>query len=517
MEKYARYAMYLRKSRADIELEALGEGETLARHKEILFDVARRHDIFPEQITVYQEVVSGESISARPEMQRLLNDLYLKCYKGVLVMEVERLARGNTKDQGEVSDAFQYSGTHIITPIKEYDPLNEFDQEYFEFGLFMSRREYKTIKRRMEAGRIQSFREGNYVGSVPPYGYNAERINKKERVLVENPEEGRIVRLVFDWFTEERLTPGQIAKRLTEMSIPTRIGNAEWNRGTIADMLQNVHYIGKVRWNRCRRTKEYDVKTGKLSKTKRRLTPDDYQVFEGKHKALVSEEQFNKAQTLFTGNAPVAANSYLCNPFSGLIKCEACGKTISLQTFPSRSGTAPRYCHRGNGCGVKSCSVSAFNAAFIQAIKGYISDFEIKMSDESDVAEKARRAEAVAAIESELAKQERKKQRLFDSWEADDGTYTRDEFIERKQLYTETIEALKKQLREAKDAMSETVDYSEKITTLHNLIEIVTDENTDAKVKNDFLRDNIELIKYNVIDLGRGKGAKPVLDVYLKY
>ncbi len=49
-------------------------------------------------------------------------------------------------DQGIVSQAFKYSGTRIITPTKTYDPNNEFDEEYFEFGLFMSRREYQTIR-----------------------------------------------------------------------------------------------------------------------------------------------------------------------------------------------------------------------------------------------------------------------------------------------------------------------------------------------------------------------------------
>lgn len=49
-----KYAMYLRKSRADIEMEALGEGETLAKHKTMLFNLAARHDILPSQITIYQ-------------------------------------------------------------------------------------------------------------------------------------------------------------------------------------------------------------------------------------------------------------------------------------------------------------------------------------------------------------------------------------------------------------------------------------------------------------------------------
>lgn len=175
----ALYAMYLRKSRADLELESMGEEETLARHKAMLYKLADRNDITPEQITVYHEIVSGDSIDARPEMIRLLDDVYAKKYRGVLCVEIERLARGNTRDQGEVAEAFQYSHTLIITPAKTYDPDNEFDVEYFEFGLFMSRREYKTIRRRLETGRYQSVSEGNYIGCRPPYGYDISRASKK--------------------------------------------------------------------------------------------------------------------------------------------------------------------------------------------------------------------------------------------------------------------------------------------------------------------------------------------------
>lgn len=68
-------------------------------------------------------------------------------------MEVERLGRGNTLDQGIILNAFKYSSTKIITPMKSYDPNDEFDEVYFEFSQFMSRREYKTILRRMQRGR----------------------------------------------------------------------------------------------------------------------------------------------------------------------------------------------------------------------------------------------------------------------------------------------------------------------------------------------------------------------------
>ena len=120
------------------------------------------------EANVYQEVVSGESISDRPQVQLLLDRLRSGSIAGVYVMELERLARGDTIDQGTIARAFKFSGAKIITPTKVYDPNNEFDEEYFEFGLFMSRREYKTINRRIQSGKMQSVREGKFVGSRAP-------------------------------------------------------------------------------------------------------------------------------------------------------------------------------------------------------------------------------------------------------------------------------------------------------------------------------------------------------------
>ena len=117
------YAIYLRKSRKDLDAEALGEGETLARHLSILKALAQRMEL--NVVRVYAEVVSGESIDARPQMQELLRDVESGIYDGVLVVEVERLARGDTSDQGRVAKTFKFSDTLIITPSKTYDPNNE--------------------------------------------------------------------------------------------------------------------------------------------------------------------------------------------------------------------------------------------------------------------------------------------------------------------------------------------------------------------------------------------------------
>ena len=161
-----KYAMYLRKSRADLEAEKLGEGETLARHKKILTELAARKSLYVDKI--YQEIVSGETVAARPQMQKLIKDCYAGNYRGIIVIDIDRLSRGNQGDMQTIMDCLRYSndrnGLLVVTPTKTYDVShNADDEEYMEFVLFMSRREYKTIQKRLERGRHQAVVEGNYM------------------------------------------------------------------------------------------------------------------------------------------------------------------------------------------------------------------------------------------------------------------------------------------------------------------------------------------------------------------
>lgn len=508
-----RYAMYLRKSRADMELEAMGQEETLARHKSMLFALAARHEIHPDQITIYHELVSGDSIDERPEMQRLLADVYAKAYAGVLVVEVERLARGNTKDQGEVADAFQASGTNIITPSKVYDPNNEFDQEYFEFGLFMSRREYKTIKRRLESGKKASVREGNYILPQRVFGYQIIRTTKKDRTLEPIQEEAAMVRQIFDWYTKDGRSIGWIANRLTMMGIQTVKNKPEWNPNTIRDMLANPVYIGKVQWGKKRTVKEFDSGAGKLVKV---VKNDGVQeVYDGKHPGIVDEGQWQLAQriTARRHTPKCKVDHEIINPYAGLIRCKLCGRNMTALTFAA--GYVTRLQHpRGTVCKMKALPLPDVTAALVEALEQHITDFKMRIENGGNREEMERYRQTMESMESELAKLERKRRNLFAAYE--DEVYSRDEFIERKQVYNASIDRIKIQLAEMRKNAPAPVDYAEQITTIHDVIACIQSPDTSAKAKNDFLQRFVDHIDYNAIDLGRRKGGMVELEVFLR-
>ena len=111
---------YLRKSRADDPL--LTVEEVLSRHEAILDEWAEANlgAKVPEQ-NKYREVVSGETISDRPEIQKILKLIESPKINAVLIVEVQRLSRGDLEDCGRLIKLFRYTNTLVITPQKTYD------------------------------------------------------------------------------------------------------------------------------------------------------------------------------------------------------------------------------------------------------------------------------------------------------------------------------------------------------------------------------------------------------------
>ncbi|NQX67944.1 recombinase family protein [Paenibacillus alba] len=333
-----RYCGYLRKSRADIEAESRGEGDTYKRHEKILFDLATRYNINLSKI--YREKpISGERITERPEVISLLEDVENERWTGVLVVEVERLARGDTMDQGIVAQAFKFSETLIVTPMRIYNPLNRDDEEYFEFGLFMSRREFKTINRRQQDGRLGGVDEGRYVANIAPYGYTRVKLPGKGFTLEKHPAQAPIVELVFRLYTDpdptKRMGTALIAAYLNEKQIPSAKGK-KWIVATINSMLRNIHYIGYVKWGQRALKKKRD------SKSRPRKSLADFFHKKGLHPAIIGEDTFYKAQEILYGSPQRSAPSKkLSNPLAGIIRCGMCGGAMQRKPYRGRNNQTP--------------------------------------------------------------------------------------------------------------------------------------------------------------------------------
>ena len=505
------YAIYLRKSRADLDLEAAGQGETLARHKAILTDLAARKGLFIGEI--YEEIVSGETIEARPQIQRLISDCYAGKYKGIICIEISRLSRGNQGDAQVILDCLKYAnknnGVLVITPTKTYDVAhNSDDEEYMEFELFMSRREYKMIKKRMDRGRKQAVVEGNYMGSYRPYGYNIVK-TKYYRTLEPNPDEAPIVKQIFEWAVKENLSSYKIAQRLTIMGVPTYSGEREWAGDTVKTILTNPTYKGKVKWNDRMQIKTM-VNGELVSSRPRTKNTDHYMEYDGKHKAhaLVDEETFAAASSRYY-NSHTRGDLKLHNPLAGLLICPLCGKAIRLQRYPTKDHLEPRYCHtKTQFCHVKSVLAKDLMNAFEHALQNYIDDFEMRIDNLPDVDERAVTAQ-IEALKTEIRKAERKLAKIFDDYE--EGVYTANEFVQRKAVHNERIESIKHQIEALEDTIPEKEEYDEKVMALTDALIALQDEGLDAEVKNAYLKRIIDRIEFT-----RENNEEFIIDVFLK-
>ncbi|MCH4239668.1 MAG: recombinase family protein [Oscillospiraceae bacterium] len=436
------YCIYLRKSRADAEAEARGEGETLSRHEHALLELAKQQQRHVTKI--YREIVSGETIAARPVMQQLLADVETGLWAGVLVMEIERLARGDTIDQGLVAQIFKYSGTSIITPMKTYHPDNEFDEEYFEFGLFMSRREYKTINRRLQRGRTASVKEGKYTGSLPPYGYQREKlVNDKGYTLAPNPEQAAIVRMIFGWYTASpsansdslRMGSTRIARRLNQMKVLSPKGGT-WSAGTILQILHNPVYIGKIRWHW---RPEKRIISGNRVLKKRLCVPfGSANLSTGLHEALISTEQFSRAQELLSHCSPSAGGrKTIQNPLAGLLLCGECGHHMTRHLSRNR---ALLVCPT-SGCQTVSCALSYVEKAMLCVLRTSFSQYSVPIKPDIPVPADSLLQDETVFLKNADAELQLLTRQLSNTHDLlEQGIYSADVFQERSHLLQQRID-----------------------------------------------------------------------------
>ena len=504
---------YSRKSRTDDPLMTVEE--ILEKHGKILNEWSERNlgELVPENNS-FQELGSAETIASRPEFQKILRLMESPKYKAILCVEVQRLSRGDLEDAGRLIKLLRYTNTFVITPDMTFDLNDEYDRERFKRELERGNDYLEYYKKINWRGRLESVRSGYFIGSIAPYGYDKDFIldgRKKRPTLKINEREAEAVRLIFDLYVNHNMGMTNIAHKLNALGHKTRTGIL-WSTATIKDILCNVHYIGKIKWN-SRKTVNV-VEDGEISKT--RPKAKDYYVFDGKHPAIIDEELFNNARDKMGKNARVKAGRQLRNPLATLIYCQ-CGKVMAYRTYKDKDGkerSAPRLlCNNQMYCQTQSVTYDEILNKVIDILKAQIADFEIKIKNDSENT-LINHTNNIKRLEAKLEELNKKE---LSQWEK----YTEEAmpkaiFDKLNEKVLQEKEIVTQALQDAKATTPTVEDYKEKHLRFTDALNALQDPNVSAQRKNQLLKACIDRIVYRREKGGRWAQTEYQLDVDLK-
>jgi site-specific DNA recombinase len=269
--------------------------------------------------TIYEDAgISGETIEARPEMQRLLTDALDRKFDVALAVEMERFSRSRDgADLAVIKRTFRASGIRFGTLGQIFDP-DDVEDDFVSslLGLLSAREKQKTV-RRTTAGREEAARAGRYVSNTP-YGYR--RAPGGGALVIHEPE-AAVVRMMF-----EQLLAGSslraIIRELNQRAIPTAKGASRWTHGTVWKILKNPVYGGTAYY----RKQRIDHPPG----VRRRLHPRARteqiampapQIVDPAH-VIAVEQRFQENQRRSQRSAK---RFYLLR---GLVRCGVCGHSM---------------------------------------------------------------------------------------------------------------------------------------------------------------------------------------------
>lgn len=462
----------------------------------LLKDYAKSHGYVVSKI-FYEVGISGRKADKRPEFQKMIGLAKSSDHPAdaILVWKYSRFARN--QEESIVYKSL-LKKKHNVDVISVSEPLVD-----GPFGSLIERiiewmDEYYSVRLSGEVtrGMKEKAERGGYQAR-PPLGYKIVT-HKEPPVIV--PEEAKIVRLIFEKYANENLGIFEIARLLNMHNFKTSHGK-EFERRSIEYILQNPTYCGMIRWNRT------------INESNEIRPESEWIVTDGEHHAIISKELFDKAQERYKreyrprGARPVSTYKHW---LSGVVKCPACGRTMTANTIRNNTRVYSHFrCYgytKGKCMANNSISSIKLEPAVLESIKTVLDNgkityrkIEAKTDDTVDLK---------TILEDQIKKIDVKLQRIKEAYM--NGIDTMEEYKENKQAVQEEKQHLEKQLSEIKEEKNNSKDDDEDmLLRVKNVYDILSSDSVDATTKNDVLRSVVEKIIY--------EKDKDLLKVYYYY
>jgi site-specific DNA recombinase len=216
--------------------------------------------------------------------------------------------------------------------------------------------ERALLGERFRRGKLQKARAGQFIGVHAPYGYR--RLPRRDGAagrLVVDEAEAEVVRMLYGWLTEERLTLRRILERLNDGPWLPRCGRRPWAAGTVHHILADPVYAGTAYANRY----EYVAAAkprggrgpGRGGRGCRRSRPEE-QWIPIAVPPLVGRELWDRARAQLARNAVLSFRNNTRRDYllRCLLTCGGCGLAMHGATWPTPGGGRRYYRCGGRDC-----------------------------------------------------------------------------------------------------------------------------------------------------------------------
>lgn len=171
----------------------------------------------------------------------------------------------------------------------------------------------------------QKAREGKWNGGFAPYGYKLENGN-----LVIAEDEVEVIRVIYDRYIHTNEGVAGVAKYLNRNGYIKKLRQNNtipgFSSNFVKDVLDNPIYMGKIAYGR-RRTEKKQGTRNEMHVVEQ----SEFNVYEGQHEVIISEEDWALAQEKRKRNAfkrEKVNNPDHAHILSGILKCPCCGKNL---------------------------------------------------------------------------------------------------------------------------------------------------------------------------------------------
>ncbi len=320
------------------------------------------------------EGISGTKTKNRKEFLRLMRDAQHGLFDMVVVKDISRFAR-NTVDLLQSIRTLKALGIETTFLTANMTVLGQSEFVLTIFGA-LAQEESANTSKRVKFGKKMNAEKGRVPNIV--YGYD-KTIGDYFNLKV-NKEESKVIRQIYQWYTQEGYGAAKIANMLNERSIKTK-RNCSWSQNAVCRILTNELYTGKIINGKQEIT---DFLTG----TRVDKDESEWMVTDRPDLRIIEPEQFDKAQQILHGRNQAfnlkkerQSNKYL---FSTLIKCKECGWSFR-RTVRTYKNTYIRWvCSGHNGKGADSCpnAVTIDEEDLITALEEY---FEAMLKEKKNI------------------------------------------------------------------------------------------------------------------------------------